>query len=129
MTANYGLVADVNLAGGLALRPRNPSSQTSALGEIHQHHVRVFRLLDPAQFHACFLRFMEDFAATAQGVIAIDGKALLVGGDILLSVMGMRIGDSSYEEIQERLTALPAGSLVRLTVLRDGQPVELTAPR
>jgi hypothetical protein len=39
----------------------------------------------------------------------IDGKALLVGGDILLSVLGLRIGDSSYEEIQERLTALPAG--------------------
>ena len=59
----------------------------------------------------------------------IDGKALLVGGDILLSVLGMRIGDSSYEEIQERLSALPAGSLVRLTVLRDGQQVELSAPR
>ena len=59
----------------------------------------------------------------------IDGKALLVGGDILLSVLGMRIGDSSYEEIQERLSALPAGSLVRLTVLRDGRLVELSAPR
>jgi serine protease Do len=59
----------------------------------------------------------------------IDGKALLVGGDILLSVLGMRIGDSSYEEIQERLSALLAGSLVRLTVLRDGRQVELSAPR
>jgi S1-C subfamily serine protease len=59
----------------------------------------------------------------------IDGKALLVGGDILLSVLGMRIGDSSDEEIQERLSALPAGSLVRLTVLRDGRQVELSAPR
>ena len=59
----------------------------------------------------------------------IDGKALLVGGDILLSVMGMRIGDSSYEEIQERLSRAPRGLLVRLTVLRDGQQVELTAPR
>jgi len=59
----------------------------------------------------------------------IDGKALLVGGDIVLSVLDMRIGDSSYEAIQERLTALPTGSLVRLTVLRDGQQVELTAPR
>ena len=42
----------------------------------HDTYSRVFRLLDPAQFHACFLRFMEDFAAAAQGVIAIDGKAL-----------------------------------------------------
>jgi predicted transposase YbfD/YdcC len=36
----------------------------------------VFRLLEPAQFHACFLRFMQDFAQAAQGVIAIDGKTL-----------------------------------------------------
>ena len=42
----------------------------------HDTFSRVFRLLDPAQFHACFLRFMQDFAAAAQGVIAIDGKAL-----------------------------------------------------
>jgi hypothetical protein len=46
-------------------------------GPSHDIFSRVFRLLDPAQFHACFLRFMQDFAATAQGVIAIDGKALL----------------------------------------------------
>jgi len=42
----------------------------------HDTFSRVFRLLDPAQFHACFLRFMQDFTAAAQGVIAIDGKAL-----------------------------------------------------
>jgi hypothetical protein len=36
----------------------------------------VFRLLDPAQFQLCFLRFMEDFATAAQEVIAIDGKTL-----------------------------------------------------
>ena len=28
----------------------------------HDTFSRVFRLLDPAQFHACFLRFMQDFA-------------------------------------------------------------------
>ena len=49
--------------------------------------------------------------------------------DGLLELIRIRIGDSSYEEIQERLSALPAGSLVRLTVLRDGQQVELSAPR
>lgn len=42
----------------------------------HDTFSRVFRLLDPAQFHACFLRFMQDFATAAQGVIAIDGKTL-----------------------------------------------------
>jgi S1-C subfamily serine protease len=43
--------------------------------------------------------------------------------------MSARATSPGYEEIQERLSALPAGSLVRLTVLRDGQQVELSAPR
>src|SRR5689334_21424796 len=42
----------------------------------HDTFSRVFRLLDPAQFHACFLRFMQDFAQAVPGVIAIDGKTL-----------------------------------------------------
>ena len=42
----------------------------------HDTFSRVFRLLDPTQFHAAFLRFMQDFAAAAEGVIAIDGKTL-----------------------------------------------------
>ena len=42
----------------------------------HDTFSRVFRMLDPAQFQACFRHFMQDFAATAQGVIAIDGKTL-----------------------------------------------------
>ncbi|MBV8935465.1 MAG: ISAs1 family transposase [Alphaproteobacteria bacterium] len=42
----------------------------------HDTFSRVFRLLDPAQFQACFLRFMADFADIAHGVIAIDGKTL-----------------------------------------------------
>lgn len=42
----------------------------------HDTFSRVFRLLDPAGFEAGFLRFMERFAQTAPGVIAIDGKTL-----------------------------------------------------
>lgn len=42
----------------------------------HDTFSRVFRLLDPVAFHACFLRFMRRFAETAQGVVAIDGKTL-----------------------------------------------------
>ena len=42
----------------------------------HDTFSRVFRLLDPAQFHACFLQFMQHFAQAARGVIAIDGKTL-----------------------------------------------------
>jgi predicted transposase YbfD/YdcC len=42
----------------------------------HDTFSRVFRLLDPEQFRACFITFMARFAEAAQGVIAIDGKTL-----------------------------------------------------
>jgi predicted transposase YbfD/YdcC len=42
----------------------------------HDTFSRLFRLLDPAQFHACFLTFMQRFAKSLEGVVAIDGKTL-----------------------------------------------------
>jgi len=42
----------------------------------HDTFSRVFRLLDPAPFEVCFTRFMQRFAETLQGVVAIDGKTL-----------------------------------------------------
>ncbi len=42
----------------------------------HDTFSRVFRLLDPVKFHACFLGFMQRFAETTEGVVAIDGKTL-----------------------------------------------------
>jgi predicted transposase YbfD/YdcC len=42
----------------------------------HDTFSRLFRLLDPARFQACFVRFMQGFAATTRGVVAIDGKTL-----------------------------------------------------
>jgi hypothetical protein len=42
----------------------------------HDTFSRLFRRLDPAPFQACFVRFMERFAATLKGVLAIDGKTL-----------------------------------------------------
>ena len=40
----------------------------------HDTFSRVFRLLEPAAFHAAFSRFMAAFAEGCQGVVAIDGK-------------------------------------------------------
>jgi hypothetical protein len=34
---------------------------------------RLFRLLDPEQFHAVSQRFMAKFAETVHGVLAING--------------------------------------------------------
>jgi predicted transposase YbfD/YdcC len=42
----------------------------------HDTFSRIFRLLDPAAFAACFGRFMEDLGAAGEGVVAIDGKTL-----------------------------------------------------
>ena len=42
----------------------------------HDTFSRVFRLLDPVQFHACFLSFMRTFAEGCRGVVALDGKTL-----------------------------------------------------
>jgi hypothetical protein len=42
----------------------------------HDTFSRVFRALDPERFRVCFQRFMDGFAAAAQGVVAIDGKKL-----------------------------------------------------
>lgn len=42
----------------------------------HDTFSRVFRLLDPVAFEACFTRFMQRFAAGLQDVVAVDGKTL-----------------------------------------------------
>ena len=42
----------------------------------HDTFSRLFRLLDPERFSAVFQQFMARFAATVEGVVAIDGKVL-----------------------------------------------------
>ena len=62
-----GAAKEPFLRGFLRLRHGIPSHDTFS---------RVFRLLDPASFEACFTRFMRRFAEGLAGVIAIDGKTL-----------------------------------------------------
>lgn len=42
----------------------------------HDTFSRIFRLLDPVAFGACFGRFLEGLGQDGQGVVAIDGKTL-----------------------------------------------------
>src|SRR3954452_12960200 len=42
----------------------------------HDTFSRLFRLLDPVQLQACFLRFTQQFSAAASGVVEINGKTL-----------------------------------------------------
>ena len=59
----------------------------------------------------------------------IDGRPLLVGGDVILAVLGVPIGEESYERRRERVNQIPPGALVILTVLRDGQAITLSRVR
>jgi hypothetical protein len=42
----------------------------------HDTFSRLFRDVDPDQFRTAFQRFMAEFSAACQGVVAIDGKVL-----------------------------------------------------
>ena len=42
----------------------------------HDTFSRLFRLLDPAAFAACFARFLDGLGQAGPGVVAIDGKTL-----------------------------------------------------
>jgi DDE_Tnp_1-associated len=42
----------------------------------HDTFSRVFRLLDPVSFAACFQVYLEQLGAVCRGHVAIDGKAL-----------------------------------------------------
>ena len=42
----------------------------------HDTFSRVFRLLDPAAFAACFAQFLDGLGTAGRGVLAIDGKTL-----------------------------------------------------
>ncbi len=65
--AAFAVTKEPFLRGFLKLENGLPSHDTFS---------RLFRLLDPEQFHAMFQRFMARFAETVQGVVAIDGKVL-----------------------------------------------------
>mgnify|MGYP003635648784 FL=1 len=42
----------------------------------HDTFSRIFRLLDPKAFAACFAQFLKDLGQAGAGVVAIDGKTL-----------------------------------------------------
>lgn len=85
----------------------------------HDTFSRLFSLLEPVQFHACFLRFMQDFAETVHGVIAIDGKTLRHSFDRaaeksplhLVSAWAadcrLLLGQLATEEKSNEITAVP----------------------
>jgi hypothetical protein len=105
----------------------------------HDTFSRVFRLLDPEPFRACFVTFMQRFAETCRGVVAIDGKTIRRSFDTAAAasplhlvsawaceqrlVLGQRAVDGKSNEI----TAVP--ELLELLTLRatSSPPTRSTA--
>lgn len=61
--------------------------------------------------------------------IAIGDEQLLIGGDVIIAVDGIALGDGdAYERVRRRLMgARTSGSPIRLSVVREGLLIELTA--
>ncbi len=84
----------------------------------HDTFSRVFRLLDPAQFRACFMAFMRRFARTRPGgVVTIDGKTLRRSFDRAAAASPLHL--VSAWAVEQRLV------LGQLAV--DGKSNEITA--
>ncbi len=59
----------------------------------------------------------------------IGAQTLIVGGDIVLSVLGIPAGGPDrLEEMRETLRLLQPGDLITVTVLRAGRQIELSTP-
>ncbi|HEV7395312.1 MAG TPA: trypsin-like peptidase domain-containing protein [Pyrinomonadaceae bacterium] len=62
--------------------------------------------------------------------VSIASEDLLLGGDIILEVNGLRYedGNENYSRLYARLTKLKAGDIIVIKVLRQGQVVTLSVP-
>ncbi len=56
--------------------------------------------------------------------VVIQGEEYLVGGDVLTAIQGHPV--RTHEEFVARVAALKPGQRVRVTIVRDGHPRELT---
>ncbi len=57
----------------------------------HDTYSRLFRLLDPAAFAACFGRFLDGLGQNGHGVLAIDGKMLRRSFDRAASTSALHV--------------------------------------
>jgi S1-C subfamily serine protease len=63
-------------------------------------------------------------------IAIVEGQQLVVGGDIILSVQGVRVASlAEMTEAVRVLDALEPGQLLRITILRDKKVQELSATR
>src|SRR6266568_4948332 len=74
----------------------------------HDTFGRVFARLDPKQFEACFLQWVQSVSEEIKGVIAADGKKALHMVSAWASENRMVLAQLATEEKSNEITAIPA---------------------
>lgn len=59
-------------------------------------------------------------------VVTIDEEKLLLGGDILLSVLGVEVKRINFERIQKQVSEIKKGTEITVSVMRKGKIQKLT---
>jgi len=59
-------------------------------------------------------------------VVMIDGTDYVLGGDIVLSIMGITAKPDNIQQIREKLAQLRSGDTLKATVLRSGRILEVS---
>ena len=127
-----GFVVAINMARRLLLDERSPWSGIAGILLTGN----LARALNLPQAEGMLVQQVAANSPAAElglraGTIraTVDGRSMLLGGDVILSVLGVQIGEETYEKRRERVRQVPPGSPVTVTVLRDGQPVTLSRIR
>jgi len=127
-----GFVVAINLAKRLLLEQRSPWSGLVA-GVLTGNLAKALNL---PQAEGLLVEQVALNSPAAElglrpGTIkaTVDGRTLLLGGDVILAVLGVPIGQESYEKRRERVRAVPVGSPITVTVLREGRLVTLSRIR
>jgi len=102
----------------------------------HDTFSRIFRLLEPEQFHAAFQRFISDFAGAQAKLVAVDGKSVRRSFDRAAATSPLHLvnawageerlvlGQMKVDADSNEITAVPA--LLKLLSL-EGAMVTLDA--
>jgi serine protease Do len=126
-----GFVVSSNMARALLLDQRSFWSGVQGF-VLRDHLAKIFNLPQPAG--VLIQRVAAGSPAERTGLrpgtqkATIDGQTFLVGGDIILSIGGIRVGEpGSRERIVALRRSLVPGAALTIVVLRDGERVELTS--
>jgi S1-C subfamily serine protease len=124
-----GFVVTINTAKRLLLE--RPSFWSGLEGQLISGPVaQILNLPQPTGYHVkSVARGSAGAAVGLRGgtvLATIMGEQLVVGGDIILKVHGVPVGDvSDHRRVRDLMDTIPPGGEFTMTVLRLGQVVEL----